>query len=96
MTEVTREHASLPFSLRNLVGALGEPGARMGVVEPVKHGILRPFPVLYEKDGALVAHFQFTVLLLAGGTLRVTGLDFPSFVKSDKTRACFGLGWLCC
>ena len=108
MAEAAKEHASLPFSLRNLVPALGEPGARLGVVEPgegtpravsevsgtsapllpraVKHGILRPFPVLFEKEGAAVAHFQFSVLLLSGGTLRITGLDLPAFIKSDKPR----------
>lgn len=90
MAEVGKEHAgALPFSLRNLVPALGEPGARLGVVEPVKHGILRPFPVLFERDGVLVAHFQFTVLMLSGGTLKVSGLDLPAFVKSEKTRTFF-------
>ena len=92
MTEVAKEHAALPFSLRNLVPALGESGARMGVVEPVKHGILRPFPVLFEKEGVSVAHFQFTVLMLAGGTLRITGLDMPDYVKSSKIRECHDFG----
>lgn len=95
MAEAAKEHASLPFSLRNLVPALGEPGARLGVVEPVKHGILRPFPVLFEKEGAAVAHFQFSVLLLSGGTLRVTGLDLPAFIKSDKPRTLTSC-WVTC
>ena len=86
MTEVAKEHSALPFSLRNLVPALGESGARMGVVEPVKHGILRPFPVLYEREGTALAHFQFTVLMLAGGSLRITGLDLPDYIKSEKSR----------
>jgi hypothetical protein len=41
--------------------------------------------VLEEKEGALTAHVRFTVLLLPGGSLKVTGLDCPPYIKSSKT-----------
>jgi hypothetical protein len=50
----------------------------------VKHGSLSTYPVIEEKEGAITAHCRFTVLLLAGGTLKVTGLDAPDYATSEK------------
>ena len=50
-----------------------EKKARMGVVECVKHQVLQPFNVLYEKDGNFVAQFKFTVLLMPNGPMKITG-----------------------
>jgi len=80
--EVNKRFPTLPFTIR----ALDERQGRMGVVECVKHDLLAPYPVLYEKPGVGVAHFKFTVLMLPGGTAKVTGIavDTATF-KSDKT-----------
>lgn len=58
----------------------------MGVVECVKHGVLNPYPVMFEREGAELAHFKFTALLLPGGTLKVAGLNVPGTLASDKSR----------
>ena len=41
------------------------------------------FPVMMVGD--FVAHVKFTVLLMAGGTIKVTGLEMPAgFANPDK------------
>jgi len=66
--EVNSKFPTLPFTLRAFDDAKQ---ARMGVVECEKHELVTPYPVLVEKDGALVVHFKFTVLILPSGTVRV-------------------------
>ena len=80
--EVNNRYPTMPFSLRGL--PLEEKDARLGITECVKVGSLSTFPVLEEREGAKTAHFRFTLLLLPGGTLKVTGLDMPAAVVSDK------------
>ena len=60
----------MPFNIRNCEE---EKKARMGVVECVKHQVLQPFNVLYEKEGSFVAQFKFTVLLMPNGPMKITG-----------------------
>jgi len=79
--DVRAKHPTLPFTLRSLGD---ERDAKLGVTECVKHGLFGAYPVNYERDGSVVAHFRFTVLLLPGGTQKVTGLDAPEFVTSEK------------
>lgn len=85
INEVNQKYPALPFAIRMFDD---ERQARMGVVELLKHELVQPFPVLYEKKGDYIAHFKFTVLLLSSGTVRITGL--PAFakdtVKSEKTN----------
>jgi hypothetical protein len=40
--------------------------------------------VLSERNGDLIAHVKFTVLLLSGGTTKVAGLTRPEGFVSDK------------
>lgn len=42
----------------------------MGIKECLNHGLLHPYPVLYEKSGELVAQFKATVLLMPNGSDR--------------------------
>ena len=46
----------------------------MGVVECAKHMVVEPFPVLYEKDGEVVAQIKSTVLMMPNGPLKITGV----------------------
>jgi len=69
--EVNKRFPVLPFSLRNIED---EQVARVGVSEAKRHELLEEYPVLKEKDKEMVAQFKFTVLLLPGGTKRITGL----------------------
>jgi len=81
--EINAKFPALPFTLRSLDD---ERQARMGIVECLKHELVHPYPVLYEKKGDRVAHFKFTVLLLPSGPTRISGLKpfEAGAVKTDK------------
>lgn len=85
--EVNKRFPALPFTLRALAD---ERSAKMGVRECVAHDLLIPYPVLYERPGDFIAHVKFTVLLLPGGTTKITGLDFPEGFEPAKDPAEFG------
>jgi len=92
LTEVKHRYATLPFTLRALED---ERNARMGVVECLKHDLLHPYPVLFERAGDVVVHVKFTVLLLPNGTVKVTGLpSAPTRTEvelDDDTKAILAL-----
>jgi len=81
LSEVDKKFPTLPFTLRHFED---ERQAKMGITECVGHGLLTPYPSLHEKTGAKVAHFKCTVLLLPGGTKRVTGLELPDCFTTAK------------
>ena len=81
LAEVDKKFPTLPFTLRHLSDIRQ---ARLGIPECVTHELLTMYPSLHEKNGAIVAHFKCTVLLLPSGTVRVTGLDMPGYFKTDK------------
>merc|ERR1712137_1131278 len=76
--EVNKRFPALPFTLRAFED---EQVARVGVSEAKRHELLEEYPVLKEKDGETLAQFKFTVLLLPGGTKRITGLPLGSLEK---------------
>jgi methionine aminopeptidase len=80
LAEVGKRFPTLPFSLR----AFDETVGRVGVSEANRHDLLHSYPVLHEKAGEYVAQFKFTVLLLPGGTKKITGLGFA---QADKLPA---------
>lgn len=82
-SEMDKRFALMPFTLRAFED---EKKARMGVVECVKHGLCDPYPVIFEREGEIVAQFKFTVLLMPSGPLRITsGPAFePEMYTSDK------------
>lgn len=71
ISEVNRRFPALPFNLRAIED---EQVARVGLSEARRHELLEEYPVLREKEGQFVAKFKFTVLLLPGGTKKITGL----------------------
>merc|ERR1719263_1169053 len=71
ISEVNKRFPALPFSLRAIEDVQV---ARVGVSEANRHELLHEYPVLKEKEDARVAQFKFTVLLLPGGTKKITGL----------------------
>merc|ERR1711957_743735 len=73
LSEVNRRFPALPFTLRAIED---EQVARVGVSEAKRHELLEEYPVLKEKADEVVAQFKFTVLLLPGGTKKITGLPF--------------------
>lgn len=74
LSEVNRRFPALPFTLRAIED---EQVARVGVSEARRHELLDEYPVLKEKDGQFVAQFKFTLLILPGGTKKITGLPYP-------------------
>jgi curved DNA binding protein len=69
--EVNKRFPALPFTLRAFED---EQVARVGISEAKRHELVNEYPVLKEKETEIVAQFKFTVLLLPGGTKRITGL----------------------
>lgn len=80
LAEIDKNFPTLPFTLRHLSDVRK---ARLGLTECMNHGLLTPYPCLHDHSGA-VAHFKCTVLLLPGGTSRVTGLDMPGYFDTEK------------
>merc|ERR1712110_246760 len=76
--EVNKRFPALPFTLRAIED---EQVARVGVSEAKRHELLEEYPVVKEKEGEYIAQFKFTVLLLPGGTKRITGLPLGSLEK---------------
>merc|ERR1719369_2559000 len=73
----------MPFNLRSMDD---EKKARMRVHECVTHKLIEPFQVLFDKEGAHVAQYKFTVLLMPNGPHKITGLPFDeALYKSEKS-----------
>jgi hypothetical protein len=58
--------------------------ARLGITECVRHDLLQPHPVLYEKDGEIVAQVKFCVLLMPNGPLKITGVHVDDGIQTSK------------
>jgi len=71
ISEVNRRFPTLPFTLRAFEDASV---ARVGISEARRHELVEEYPVFREKEGQIVAKFKFTLLLLPGGTKKITGL----------------------
>merc|ERR1711933_341270 len=84
ISEVNRRFPALPFTLRAIED---EQVARIGVSEAKRHELLEEYPVLREKEGQFVAQFKFTLLLLPGGTKKITGLTLGNLEK-QLTPSC--------
>ena len=67
--EINAKFPALPFTFRELETEKAS-SHRMGIKECLNHGLLHPYPVLYEKSGELVAQFKATVLLMPNGSDR--------------------------
>lgn len=83
ISEVKKKFPSLPFSLRNFDD---EQCARVGVSEANRHKLLHEYPVMTERVGEYVACFKFTVLLLAGGVKKISGISFDQQDTLESTH----------
>merc|ERR1711881_624225 len=82
-SKVSKQFGTMPFNLRSMDD---EKKARMGVVECVTHKLIELFQVLFDKEGAYVAQYKFTVLLMPNGPHKITGLPFDEAIcKSEKS-----------
>lgn len=71
-SEIDKTYPTMPFATRHLSNPRQ---SRLGMVECLKHGLLHPYPVLYERVGAIVAQVKGTVLLMPSGSDVIT--DIP-------------------
>lgn len=79
-SEINKSHPTMPFTLR----ALTDPRkSRMAMTEMLKHSLVTAYPVLYEKDDAIVARCSMTVLVTPNNTSVLTKSHMPT-VQSDK------------
>jgi curved DNA binding protein len=80
-SEVNKRFPTMPFTLRALEDAKR---ARLGMTELVSHGLVLPYPVLYEREGQTIARVCMTVLILPSQTMPITACPAPP-ASSDKT-----------
>lgn len=78
-TEVAKNNQLMPFTLRQFSD---EKTARLGVTECVKHELLDPFKILWEREGEYVAQVKMLVLVMPNGTLRGTDAE----VEADACK----------
>lgn len=69
-SDVTNRFTLMPFTIRAFEE---ETKARMGLKECVTHELLQAYPVQQDGDGAPVAQFKFTVLVVPNGNIRING-----------------------
>lgn len=79
-SEINKRYPTMPFALRALEDIKR---ARLGLTEMGNHGLVLPYPVLYERQGQIVARVAVTVLILANQTMPITTLQQPS-AKPDR------------
>lgn len=77
LQEINTRFQVFPFAVRNLENKK----PRLGLSEMLKHNVVTPYPVLYEKDGEAVAHFKMTVLVTNKKIERVTGIPMQKAAK---------------
>lgn len=70
LSEVNKRYPCMPFPLRQIL--VDSKTSKLGLVECLQHNLLQSYPVLWDRDGSLVAQVKGTVLLLPNGTDRIT------------------------
>eukprot|EP00808_Paulinella_micropora_P007015 g410.t1 len=77
--KIKKEHPYFPFNIRDMdAKTIG-----FALKECVEHGLLLPYPVLFEKEGESIVHFKYTALITANGTLQATTIP----IKLDQVKA---------
>ena len=82
LSDISKRYPYMPFPLRKLLAAGS--ASKFGLVECLNHGLLQAYPVLWEKEGEVVAHIKGTVLLMKNGSDRVTAAPLQE-VQSEKS-----------
>eukprot|EP01104_Vermistella_antarctica_P008114 TRINITY_DN202_c0_g1_i1.p1 TRINITY_DN202_c0_g1~~TRINITY_DN202_c0_g1_i1.p1 ORF type:complete len:425 (-),score=143.23 TRINITY_DN202_c0_g1_i1:136-1410(-) len=60
LSDINKRFPVMPFSTRSLEGSR----AILGLSEIVKHKLVEPYPVLYDRPNEIVVQFKFTALIL--------------------------------
>ena len=82
LQQINKKAPVFPFTLRAFDD---ERQARMGISEMVSHGMVDPYPVLFEKEHEIVAQFKTTVFVLPKQTRAAFTPAIPDYVKSEYT-----------
>jgi len=82
LQQINRKSPVFPFTLRSIDD---ERQARMGISEMASHGMVDPYPVLFEKDGEFIAQFKTTVFILPKQTIPAFTPALPDYIKSEYT-----------
>lgn len=83
LSEIDKTFGAFPFTLRALSEKLDEKSARMGVIEPQKHGLLLAYDVFEGKSDDFIALFHTTIALGSNGTVKLAG---PSSFDASKCK----------
>merc|ERR1712110_524487 len=83
-SEVEKKFDTMCF---NLLSLADEKKAKMGINECVNHGLITPFPVLFEKEDEIVAQFKFTTLLMPNGPMRITGIPLTPTATNQSIKS---------
>jgi len=80
VNQIKTKYSTRPFNIRSF-----EARNRVGIHELVNHNLVHSYPVLYEKNGEIVAQFKFTVLILRSSTQRLNeGFPLPWVTSEFK------------
>merc|ERR1712199_35951 len=80
-SEINRKYPALPFTLRAIED---QRSAKLGMTELLSRELLHEYPVLYEKQGELVAHFKSTVLLMKNGSDQLSAFPVQNLDTAGK------------
>lgn len=80
LSEIKDKYPSLPFTMRSFTDSR----AKLGMTELMKHDLVCPYPVLYEKEGEIVAHVKYTVLLMGEYTNKITEAASPPMAPDGE------------
>ena len=83
MAEARKNFPNMPFSVRAFED---QAGAKVGVSEAKRHGLLHEYPVIREREGNTIVQFKYTVLLLPSGTKKITGLTFSQAAQFETEK----------
>jgi len=82
LNHVTKNYNNLAWNVRSVKEAVGAK-AMLGIKEMKEHELITDYPVLQERNKAIVAQFKFTVLILPTKTQKLNQAPLP-YVSSEK------------
>jgi curved DNA binding protein len=82
-SDADKRFGTMPFTLRAFDE---EKKAKMGVVECEKHNLMKPFPVLFEREGEFVVQFKCTVLIMPTAIMKITGLNLDEDLYQSEHK----------
>jgi curved DNA binding protein len=79
-SQIQSRFPNFPFTLHSIE----DKKALLGITEVTKHGLVHPYPILYEKNKELVCQLKSTVAILPSGVQKLVSVPLP-LVQSELT-----------